>query len=142
MRRPIIERSGHKALAEQRSNTPRRPSAVRIAGIEACKEFRGNHDAIALAGIARKIVADDPLGVAEGVWVACVDCIGKRLEGGEEFGRVEAAEDIRKPALPLLYFRGRYLRIERAESEELLGKPEKMLSLPDGGGWLIKGVQV
>jgi flavin reductase (DIM6/NTAB) family NADH-FMN oxidoreductase RutF len=40
-------------------------------------------------------------------------------------GRVEAAEDIRKPALPLLYFRGRYLRIERAESEELLGKPEK-----------------
>ena len=40
-------------------------------------------------------------------------------------GRVEAAEDIRKPALPLLYFRGRYLRIERAASAELLGKPEK-----------------
>jgi flavin reductase (DIM6/NTAB) family NADH-FMN oxidoreductase RutF len=40
-------------------------------------------------------------------------------------GRVESAEDIRKPALPLVYFRGRYLRIERAESEELLGKPEK-----------------
>jgi len=40
-------------------------------------------------------------------------------------GRVESAEDIRRPALPLLYFRGRYLRIERAESEELLGKPEK-----------------
>jgi 3-hydroxy-9,10-secoandrosta-1,3,5(10)-triene-9,17-dione monooxygenase reductase component len=40
-------------------------------------------------------------------------------------GRVEAAEDIRKPALPLLYFRGRYLRIERAATAELLGKPEK-----------------
>jgi len=40
-------------------------------------------------------------------------------------GRVESAEDIRRPALPLVYFRGRYLRIERAASEELLGKPEK-----------------
>lgn len=40
-------------------------------------------------------------------------------------GRVESAEDIRRPALPLLYFRGRYLRIERAASAELLGKPEK-----------------
>jgi flavin reductase (DIM6/NTAB) family NADH-FMN oxidoreductase RutF len=40
-------------------------------------------------------------------------------------GRVESAEDIRRPALPLLYFRGRYLRIERAESEEITGKPEK-----------------
>ena len=39
-------------------------------------------------------------------------------------GRVEAVEDIRRPALPLLYFRGRYLRIERAASAELLGKPE------------------
>lgn len=39
-------------------------------------------------------------------------------------GRVEAAEDIRRPALPLLYFRGRYLRIERAASADLLGKPE------------------
>lgn len=40
-------------------------------------------------------------------------------------GRVEAAEDIRKPALPLLYFRGRYLRIERAASAEITGKPER-----------------
>jgi flavin reductase (DIM6/NTAB) family NADH-FMN oxidoreductase RutF len=40
-------------------------------------------------------------------------------------GRVESAEDIRKPPLPLVYFRGRYERIERAASEELLGKPEK-----------------
>jgi flavin reductase (DIM6/NTAB) family NADH-FMN oxidoreductase RutF len=39
-------------------------------------------------------------------------------------GRVEAAEDMRRPALPLLYFRRRYLRIERAASAELLGKPE------------------
>ena len=30
----------------------------------------------------------------------------------------------------------------RAIDEYLLDKPEKMLSLPDGGGWLIKGVRV
>jgi O-methyltransferase len=30
----------------------------------------------------------------------------------------------------------------RAIDEYLLDKPEKMLSLPDGGGWLVKGVRV
>jgi flavin reductase (DIM6/NTAB) family NADH-FMN oxidoreductase RutF len=60
--------------------------------------------------------------------IAALEC---RLEAVHEagdhslfIGRVEAGEDLRRPALPLLYFRGRYLRIERAASAELLGKPE------------------
>jgi len=61
--------------------------------------------------------------------VAAFECRVKSVHDAGDHsifvGRVEAAEDIRKPALPLLYFRGRYLRIERAASAELLGKPEK-----------------
>lgn len=40
-------------------------------------------------------------------------------------GRVESAEaHTDQPAFPLLYYRGHYLRIERAAPADLLGKPE------------------
>lgn len=61
--------------------------------------------------------------------VAAFEC---RLEAAHDtgdhtifVGRVESAEArTDRPVLPLLYYRGRYLRIERAVPAELRGKPE------------------
>ena len=39
--------------------------------------------------------------------------------------RVDAAATADEKSMPLLYYSGRYLRIERASTHELEGKPEK-----------------
>jgi flavin reductase (DIM6/NTAB) family NADH-FMN oxidoreductase RutF len=39
--------------------------------------------------------------------------------------RVDAASAVGERPMPLLYFSGRYLRIERASTHELVGKPER-----------------
>jgi 3-hydroxy-9,10-secoandrosta-1,3,5(10)-triene-9,17-dione monooxygenase reductase component len=39
--------------------------------------------------------------------------------------RVDAASAVGEQPMPLLYYSGRYLRIERASTHELVGKPER-----------------
>jgi flavin reductase (DIM6/NTAB) family NADH-FMN oxidoreductase RutF len=39
--------------------------------------------------------------------------------------RVDAASAAGEQPMPLLYYSGRYLRIERASTHELAGKPER-----------------
>jgi flavin reductase (DIM6/NTAB) family NADH-FMN oxidoreductase RutF len=60
--------------------------------------------------------------------LAHLDCTVERtLEAGDHtiyLARVTDLESHDRAALPLLYFRGRYLRIERAEASELRGKPD------------------
>jgi flavin reductase (DIM6/NTAB) family NADH-FMN oxidoreductase RutF len=60
--------------------------------------------------------------------IAYMECETDRtIDGGDHtlyVGRVVQAGVAREQDLPLLYFRGRYLRIERATALELLGKPE------------------
>ena len=60
--------------------------------------------------------------------IAYMECeLDRTIEGGDHtlyVGRVVCAGADGERELPLLYFRGRYLRIERATAPELLGKPE------------------
>jgi 4-hydroxyphenylacetate 3-hydroxylase, reductase component len=65
--------------------------------------------------------------VLDGV-IASMECVvAERLEVGDHVlyvGRVEATSLPDGDAAPLLYHRRRYLRIERATSSRLVGKPE------------------
>ncbi|HET7677573.1 MAG TPA: flavin reductase family protein [Candidatus Limnocylindrales bacterium] len=60
--------------------------------------------------------------------IAHLECrLEQELETGDHvvfIGRVEGLETHDVHGLPLLYYRRRYLRIERAATAELLGKPE------------------
>jgi flavin reductase (DIM6/NTAB) family NADH-FMN oxidoreductase RutF len=60
--------------------------------------------------------------------VAHLECeVDRVLEAGDHtiyLGRVIALEADDQTGMPLLYYRGRYLRIERAEASELRGKPD------------------
>jgi flavin reductase (DIM6/NTAB) family NADH-FMN oxidoreductase RutF len=60
--------------------------------------------------------------------IAYLECDVERvLDAGDHtiyIGRVRELDASDAPALPLLYYRRRYLRIERAEESELRGKPE------------------
>ena len=60
--------------------------------------------------------------------IAHLECETEReLEAGDHvvyLGRVAAMETHDVHGLPLLYYRGRYLRIERAAQAELRGKPD------------------
>ncbi len=53
--------------------------------------------------------------------------VERTIEAGDHtiyLGRVRAMGTTGRDAWPLLYFRGRYLRIAHAEAEDLLGKPD------------------
>jgi flavin reductase (DIM6/NTAB) family NADH-FMN oxidoreductase RutF len=53
--------------------------------------------------------------------------VERTIEAGDHtiyIGRVRAMGTTGRDAWPLLYFRGRYLRIAHAEAEDLLGKPD------------------
>lgn len=60
--------------------------------------------------------------------IACLECtlVDVHAAGDHDLyiGRVDAAGTQDHEPLPLLYYRGRYLRIERATTHELEGKPE------------------
>jgi flavin reductase (DIM6/NTAB) family NADH-FMN oxidoreductase RutF len=60
--------------------------------------------------------------------IAAIECeVVERFEVGDHLlyvGRVEATEVANPTELPLLYLRRRYLRIERARSAPVAGKPE------------------
>ena len=60
--------------------------------------------------------------------VAHLECdVERTLDGGRPHDLPRAGDRARPergPPLPLLYYRGRYLRIERAATAELLGKPD------------------
>jgi len=60
--------------------------------------------------------------------IAHLECETEReVEVGDHvvlFGRVVSMQTHDVHGLPLLYYRGRYLRIERAEQADLLGKPD------------------
>jgi flavin reductase (DIM6/NTAB) family NADH-FMN oxidoreductase RutF len=60
--------------------------------------------------------------------IAHLDCeVEQVLEAGDHtiyLARPTEVQDDDRTAMPLLYYRGRYLRIERAEESELRGKPD------------------
>jgi 3-hydroxy-9,10-secoandrosta-1,3,5(10)-triene-9,17-dione monooxygenase reductase component len=60
--------------------------------------------------------------------IASLECeVAERVTVGDHhlyIGRVEACEEGEPEAPPLLYHRRRYLRIERATTSQLVGKPE------------------
>ena len=60
--------------------------------------------------------------------IAYLECeLDRTVETGDHtivIGRVVAAGSVRDDRWPLLYYRGRYLRIEHAATAHLLGKPE------------------
>ena len=62
--------------------------------------------------------------------IAYVGCsMEQRIEAGDHtiyIGRVIEAATRDDPGWPLLYFRRRYLRIERAETADLRGKPDQL----------------
>ncbi|HWH24948.1 MAG TPA: flavin reductase family protein [Candidatus Limnocylindria bacterium] len=62
--------------------------------------------------------------------IAYVGCqVDQRIEAGDHtiyLGRVVEAGTRDESGWPLLYFRRRYLRIERAEPAEMRGKPDKL----------------
>jgi len=68
--------------------------------------------------------------------VAHVECVVEQvLEAGDHTIYLARAVELGASdvhPLPLLYYRGRYLRIERAASSELLGKPDQRY--PEAGG--------
>ncbi len=59
-------------------------------------------------------------------WLEC-SVVDVHVAGDHDLyiARVDAASALSQPPLPLLYYSGRYLRIERASSHELEGKPER-----------------
>lgn len=59
-------------------------------------------------------------------WVTC--SLERTIEAGDHtvyFGRVTALAASDRREWPLLYYRRRYLRIERAETADLLGRPDR-----------------
>lgn len=60
--------------------------------------------------------------------IAFLECeLERSLDAGDHtvfVGRVVAAGSVPHHELPLLYYRGRYLRIEHAATADLLGKPD------------------
>lgn len=62
------------------------------------------------------------------VAIAYLECeVERTIDAGDHtiyIGRVVAASASEDDALPLLYFRGRYLRIERMATSDLRGKPD------------------
>lgn len=60
--------------------------------------------------------------------LATIECkLDRSIEAGDHtlyLGRITSLAARARESWPLLYFRGRYLRIEHAGTEELLGKPD------------------
>lgn len=59
-------------------------------------------------------------------WLECtVEDVHPAGDHDLYIARVDAAASAGEKSMPLLYYSGRYLRIERASTHELEGKPEK-----------------
>jgi flavin reductase (DIM6/NTAB) family NADH-FMN oxidoreductase RutF len=117
---PIIERLGRFAVNILGENSQALSDCFAGAPSTLPREAFCNAD-YAIGDCGLPILADA---------IAYVGCaVEQRIEAGDHtiyIGRVIEAGTRDDPGWPLLYFRRRYLRIERAEAADLRGKPDRL----------------